>query len=80
MYTYNLAYRHDTGEIEGFTGTAFVADNAKRNAIRKAVCKCEACRRPYHPEQIIESFDGLTPEEITQVRGDWKISARSNQV
>jgi hypothetical protein len=82
MFTYNLAYRHDTGEVEGFTGTALTnSANARENAIRKVIHKCrEICRRDYHAEQVIESIDRVTREEQAEIQADWKISARSNRV
>ena len=81
MYTYNLAYRHDTGEVEGFVGTAFDKSNAREAAIRKVIDQVRnGCLREYHAEQVIESFDGLAPEEKTQIEEDWKVIAKSNKV
>ena len=73
-YTYKLAYRHDNGEVEGFVGTAFHQENARRATILKIIEKVVGIGRQFHPDQVIESVDGLTPDEIATIQNDWKIS------
>jgi hypothetical protein len=46
VYTHSLAYRDDTGEVEGFVGTAFDKGNARANAFRKIIRKCQAIDKP----------------------------------
>jgi hypothetical protein len=72
-YTHKLAYRHDNGEVEGFVGTAFHQENARRATILKIIEKVVSIGRQFHPGQVIESVDGLTPNEIATIQSDWKI-------
>jgi len=77
-HIFNLAYRHDNGEHEGFAGTSMVTPGeARRKAISKAVRKCESIGNPFRLERIIESADGLTHEIYEQLREDWRISRKS---
>ncbi len=73
MFIFNIAYRHENGDVEGFTGCAFTSKKAaKTHAIRLIVSKCEAIRRRYDASRLIESSDGLTGEEIKLIQKDFK--------
>ena len=73
MFTFNLGYRHHNGEVEGFVGTGFDEDAAKRNAIHKVIRKVEAINLPFVSTTLIYTRIGLTKEEFEQLKKDWEI-------
>lgn len=76
MYTYNLAYRHANGEIEGFTGTGTNREAAEMDARRKVRTKVQAIRETFCPGAVFVSHDGLTQADLDLLEADWRISAR----
>lgn len=78
VYTHQLAYRHDNGEVEGFKGSDITGDKAKAkaDAIQQVRRKCEAIGQPFNPSRLIENEKGLTDAEIRIVRNDWKVEVR----
>jgi hypothetical protein len=76
MYFFHIAYRHHNGEVEGFTGTGFTKESARRHAEAKVRDKVvNGCLRPYDPNRLILSKVGLSPAEIATLIDDWKIDA-----
>lgn len=85
MFTFNLAYRYSTGEVEGFTGTAFTEERAEQDALRKLRDKITTIQhsRPDEPdfdESQLLTEATTTADEMEQLRKDWEVSARSSQV
>ena len=78
MFHYQLAYRHDNGEVEGFVGLGFTKANARDNAISQITTKIIDVLRVhkpetfFHPDRVIEGEASLTPAELEQVKQDWK--------
>lgn len=73
MFTFNIGYRHQNGEVEGFVGTGSDKDAAERNAIRKAAGKAKAINHPFESSRLIYTRTGLTKEEYEQLKKDWEI-------
>jgi hypothetical protein len=74
MTRVNLAYRHDSGDVEGFSGWAFTgAGVARGDAVRRVRAKCEAAGLTFRPDRLVESPAGLTRAEVATVRADWEL-------
>jgi hypothetical protein len=72
VYVYRLAYRHQNGEVEGFVGVGFEKKTAERAAVMKALAKVRAIGQVFRADGVIRRDDGLSPDEVAQVRQDWK--------
>jgi len=79
MFEHRIAYRHDTGEVEGFKGTGFTAEAALEDAQRQIIIKCEhyiTPARSFNRQSVIHNDNGLTPKEMEEIRQDWHSKAR----
>jgi hypothetical protein len=76
MYQYNLAYRHQNGEVEGFQGIGFGEVAAERDAKDQIARKLQQIDQPFEEHRIITSMELLTQPERKQVMEDWKNSGR----
>ena len=72
MTRYNIAYRHENGEVEGFSGFAFMGEpEAEKDAIRHARRKCEDIGQTFDLSRLIRSPKELTRAELETVKADW---------
>ncbi len=72
MYRVNYAYKHENGEIEGFSGFAFGGkDAAKKNCIAAMAAKCSAIQQPFRADRVKKSSIGMSAAEMKIVREDW---------
>jgi hypothetical protein len=72
VYIYRLAYRHHDGEVEGFVGVGFDKKAAEHAAVRKAAAKVRAIGQVFRADGVIHRPEGLSPDEVAQIRRDWK--------
>lgn len=75
MFTFNLAYRHNNGDVEGFAGVGFTKKTAEVDARRQLARKLEIIRPFNEPLQInsdqILTKEKCSPEEMASIRQDW---------
>ena len=80
MYRHDLAYRHENGTVEGFTGFGFTTTSAEEDCTRQMRIKCELIRgfgpNKFAQEKIIRDESAVTPEEMELIRQDWASGAR----
>jgi hypothetical protein len=69
---YNIGYRHENGEVEGFVGHSFTsATVAREDAIRQIRRKCEDIGQAYDAGRLIETDRGVSAAEKKRLRQDW---------
>lgn len=74
MIRYQIAYRHENGEVEGFVGYAFSnPDKARSNAIQQVRDKVLAIGGTYYENRLIESTAGLHGKDFDTIKRDWKL-------
>ena len=79
MHTFRCAFRHDNGQIEGFTGYGFGDYGAKQDCLEQIRRKLSIIPRASHTvdeNRMIFSKDELTPEEVEAVFRDWASGLR----
>ena len=79
MHTFRCAFRHDNGEIEGFSGFGFGEFGAKKDCIEQV--RRKLLDGPWDSQKVDEgrmifSKDELTPNELETVCRDWASGLR----
>jgi len=72
MYTHNIAYRFNNGEVMGFTASSFIKEEAKEKAYDRLLYKLNQLEEKVNWDNEITSFLGLTKMEIEMIKKDWK--------
>jgi hypothetical protein len=77
MTIYRLAYRHGSGEVEGFAASGSDPAAARRRAMAAAREKAARTPTPFSEARLIESRRGLTRAELDLIRADWRLAVLS---
>ena len=81
-HLFNIAYRHQNGEVEGFRGFGLSAETAQEDAVEQIKRKLKTVEEwnqdgsIYDESRVIRSFDGLTKDERDLIQKDWKANVR----
>lgn len=73
MIRFNIAYRHGSGEVEGFSAFRFTSDAAEQAAIGLIQEKLALQGQAYDAKRLIRRFKGLTKAEARQLKADWHL-------
>ena len=79
MYTFRCAYRHDNGEVEGFSGFGFGEYGAKKDCleqIRRKLSAIPGASLTVDEDGMIFSERDLTSDEMERVCRDWASGLR----
>lgn len=72
MIRTNYAYRHQNGEVEGFSAFRFMQYQSEAACVQAIKEKCEEIGQPYDETRLIKSRDGVTAKEWKTIKADWK--------
>lgn len=73
MIRINLAYRHQNGDVEGFSALRFGHAAAEEACFRLIKEKCLALDQEYDPRRVINTHKGLKSEEMKTIQDDWAL-------
>ncbi len=75
MFKYNLAYRYQNNEVEGFVGYGLTKEGAYNNAVHKIKDKLQSFNETFVVNNAIMDFSGLSEEEVRFIKDDWMLKS-----
>lgn len=73
MNRMNLAYRHQNGDVEGFSALRFGRAAAEEACYRLIKEKCLALDQSYDPTRVINTHKGLKSDEMKTIQEHWAL-------
>ena len=74
MIRTNLAYRHQNGDVEGFSALRFQHDASRQACTQMIKEKCEALGEKFDPTRVINTHKGLNSVEMKTIEEHWALT------